>query len=293
MNFAVANVDFPASAASGFREIPLKPISAGLPGRWSRPGLYDAYREGIRRGVFLPALHGTTHFCQQAVRVALTSDGERGEILRTLWRSETPYIHWRMPWVGYEYWDPEKLATERFIAEVEQERWIGWAANSFRKFFDEGAVSACAPGYRANSATHRLWTAQGIRVAQNGPGTKRAPHFDSDGLLHTYRSLDFEPALNPGLRWEDCTKAARRWLGRGLPLIVSTHSINFHSSLAPYRHTTLPMLRDLLGGLRKAYPDLLYVNSRDLLEIVETGSYEGENGRVAVTVSGGHKGVEP
>jgi hypothetical protein len=292
MNFVAANVDFPTSAAAGFRDIALKPLTEGLPGRWARPGLYDAYREGIEAGVFSPALHGTTHFCQRAVAHALTRDGERGELLRMLWKSETPYIQWRMPWVGYEYWDPEKAPAERFIPEREQEHWIGWAAQSFRKFFDESAVSACAPGYRAEPTTHRLWRAQGIRVAQNGPGTMRAPHFDEHGLLHTYRSLDFEPALNPELRREECVQHGAMWLARGLPLIISAHSINFHSTLAPFRQKALPMLREFLGALKKLFPDLVYVNDRQLLEIVETGSYGSGSGRVQVTVSGVRKGAE-
>jgi hypothetical protein len=292
MNFVVGNVDFPASAAAGFRDIPLKSLTDGLPGHWSRPGLYNAYRTGIEVGLFSPALHGTTHFCRQAIARALIRDDERGALVRTLWKSETPYIHWRMPWVGYEYWDPERSAAERFIPESEQEQCIDWAVRAYRQFFDEDAVSACAPGYRAGSATHRLWKAHGIRVAQNGPGTTRAPHFDEHGLLHTYRSLDFEPALNPELRWEACVRNAAAWLDRGMPLIVSIHSINFHSTLAPYRQRTLPILRDFLGALTKSYPDLVFVNTRQLLEIVETGSYDSGSGRVAVTVSGKHSGVE-
>ena len=290
MNFVVANVDFSASTATGFRSIALKPLAEGLPGRWARPGLYDAYRAGIEARVFTPALHGTTHFCQQAVTHALVGDGERGELIRTLWKSETPYIHWRMPWVGYEYWDPEKAPAERFIPQADQERWIGWAATAYLKLFGEEAVSACAPGYRAEATTHRLWRKQGIRVAQNGPGAKRAPHWDEHGLLHTYRSLDFEPALNPELRWEDCVTNAATWLTRRLPLIVSVHSINFHSTLVSNRQKTLPMLRELLGALKRSYPDLLYVNSRQLLEIVENGSYESGSGRVPVTMTGARKG---
>jgi hypothetical protein len=119
----------------------------------------------------------------------------------------------------------------------------------------------------------------------------RAPHFDERGLFHTYRSLDFEPALSPELDWEDCVRKAATWLDRGMPLIVSTHSINFHSTLAPYRQKTLPMLRDFLSGLAKRYPDLVYVNTRQLLEMVETGSYETGSGRVAVAVTGMRKGV--
>jgi hypothetical protein len=197
-----------------------------------------------------------------------------------------------MPWVGYEYWDPEKAPAERFIPQAEQERWIGWTAESFRNFFNEDAVSACAPGYRAEAATHRLWKANGICVAQNGPGIKRAPHFDEAGLLHTYRSLDFEPALDPNLRWQDCVKNAGNWLSRGLPFIVSVHSINFHSTLAPFRQETLPMLREFLSALQRQFPDLLYINDRHLLEIVETGSYETGRGRVAVTASQVRNGGE-
>jgi len=291
MNFLVANVDFAASAASEFREIVLKPLAEGLPGRWSRPGLFEAYRRGCEAGVFSPALHGLTHFCQPAVRQALCHH-ERGELLRTLWRSETPYIHWRMPWVGYEYWDSEKEAPERFISEAEQERWIGLAAQLFRTFFGHGAISACAPGYRANSVTSRCWKAQEIRIAQNGAGTTRPPSFDEHGLLHTYRSLDFEPALDPDLRWEDCFQRAESWILRGLPLIITVHSINFHSTLAPFRQKTLPLLEALLTALKKRFPDLLYVNDGQLLEIVETGRYQSASGTIAVTVSGIRRGAE-
>ena len=292
MNFVVANVDFPASATNGFRDIPLKRLTEGLPGRWERPGLFGAYRSGIKTGIFSPALHGATHFCQAAVTEALMGDGERGDLVRTLWKSETPYIYWRMPWVGYEYWAPEKAPAKRFIPEAEQERWVSWTAESFRKFFGEDAFSACAPGYRAEPATHRLWRAHGIRVAQNGPGTIRAPHFDEAGLLHTYRSLDFEVALNTELRWEECATNAAAWLARGLPLIISIHSINFHSTLAPFRQKTLPVLREFLSALQKRFADLLYINDRQLLEIVETGGYESGRGRVVVTVSRVRNGGE-
>lgn len=288
MNFLVANVDFAASAASGFREIVLKPLAEGLPGRWSRPGLFEAYRRGWEEGVFSPALHGLTHFCQPAVKQAL-SDKERGELLRTLWRSETPYIHWRMPWVGYEYWDPEMSAPERFISEEEQERWIGLAAQFFQRLFGRDAISACAPGYRAETATFRCWKGHEIRIAQNGPGTMRSPRFDEHGLLHTYRSLDFEPALDPGLRWEDCFQHAESWLLRGLPLIMSVHSINFHSTLAPFRQRTLPLLEELLMALKKRFPDLLYVNDGQLLEIVETGRYQSPSGAISIAVRGGRR----
>src|SRR5271169_966390 len=43
MNFIMANVDFDRCLASR-NEIPLLPLSDGLPGRWRRPSLFEAYR---------------------------------------------------------------------------------------------------------------------------------------------------------------------------------------------------------------------------------------------------------
>src|SRR5262249_31107681 len=284
MNFIVAKLNFPVNPESGISEISLKPLVEGLPGRWSRPGLFEAYREGIRSGVFCPALHGAVHFCLKAVKRELDAGGNRSELLRDLWKAETPYIHWRMPWVGYEYWDPEQSPTKRFISEAEQERWIRWAAEAFRRLFNELPVSACAPGYRADATTHRLWRSQGVRVAQSGSGLQRAPHFDQRGLLHTYRSIDFEPVIDGDLSVESCMAKAEKSFLLGLPLIVSVHSINFHSSLAPFRQKTLPMLRELLGTLVKKFPGLLFVNDRQLLEIVETGGFQNQNERIQLEV---------
>jgi hypothetical protein len=291
MNFLTSNLDFQTSAARDFRVAVVKPLVEGLPGNWRRPALFEAYSQGIKKRVFTASLHGATHFCQQAVTESLAQDGERNELLRTLWRAETPYIHWRMPWVGYEYWNPNREPAKRLLTAKEQQRWIAFAAESFQSFFRDRAISACAPGYRANETTVRLWREQGIRVAQNGPGAIRAPRFDKFGVLHTYRSTDFEPALNPELRVDDCLAAAKNWFAAGVPFIISMHSINFHSTLAPFRQRTVPLLRHLLCGLAKSHPDLLFVNSRQLLEIMETGGYETTGGRIQVYVHATAKGA--
>ncbi len=291
MNFLTANVDFQASAAQNLRQIILKPLLEGLPAPWKRPGLYEAYSQGIQKRVFTASLHGATHFCEQVLAETLKGSGQRAELLRTLWKAETPYIHWRMPWVGYEYWNPNREAGEQFLTAKEQERWISLAADWFQQFFGDRPVSACAPGYRADETTRRLWREQGIQIAQNGPGAMLAPHFDEFGLLHTYRSIDFEPAWNPALRYEDGLAAATKSFAAGVPFIVSVHSINFHSTLAPFRQRTLPLLHELLRCLAKSNPDLLFVNSRQLLQVVETGEYETAAGRIQVSARRNRNGV--
>jgi hypothetical protein len=55
MNFIVANVDFAKVTANDFREIHVRALAEGLPDGWKRPGLFEAYREGISAGVLSPA----------------------------------------------------------------------------------------------------------------------------------------------------------------------------------------------------------------------------------------------
>lgn len=281
-NFVMANLNFPRMAAEGFRKIYLCPLTEGFPGNWSRPGLFHAYRQAIAEGVFYPALHGLTHFCQSAVERELAIAGERAALLRTFWQAETPYIYWRMPWAGYEYYRPENPG-KGFLTAALQTELIGQAADIFAAFFSRAPISACAPGYRANDVVRMAWANCGVRVAQNGSGTATLPHMDDNGLLALYRTLDFEPAQKePSL--PGCMQLAEDSFSRGAPLIISIHSINFHSSVKDFRGSTLRALDGFLTALEKRYPDLLYVHDEDIQSIVTTGKLASPRDSVSVTV---------
>ena len=285
MNFVLANLDFSKMSVSGWKQIRLLPLAEGIPDGWSRPGLSEAYRQGISAGVFRPALHGVTHFCRQAVERNLAEAGERTDLLHQLWQAGTPYIHWRMPWIGYEYWDPENSKDERFLAEELQRELIGSAVGAFAKFFSLLPRSACAPGYRANDDTHRVWAQHGIRVAQNGPGGRIPPHFDRHEVLQLSRTVELEPGVNPGFSLDDCVQSAETCFERGIPVAVSVHSINFHSTVRDFRSSTLKALDEFLLAVEKRHPDLLYVHDEGLYSLVQSGSYESTQGTIRVNVT--------
>jgi hypothetical protein len=284
MNFILANPDFEKISADGFQKIHLLPLAEGLPQGWKRPGLIDAYRDGIAKGVFYPALHGCTHFCRAAVERHLAGDGERGNLLRTLWRAGTPYIYWRMPWIGFEYWDSEQPEEEQFLPAATQRELIGQAVGAFAKLFSAVPRSACAPAYRANGDTHRAWAQHGIRVAQNGPGALFPPHFDHHEILHLYRAVEFEPALDLKFSIDKSLGRAEICFERGIPAIISLHSINFHSTVKDFRSGTLRSLDGLLSELESKHPDLLYLHDGDLYELVSKGSYRAPSGMITVDV---------
>jgi hypothetical protein len=301
MNFIMANVDFSKVRADNFRRIHLRPLSDGLPDCWNRPALFEAYQHGISAGVLSPALHGATHFCRPAVERNLNDPGERGSLLRMFWQADVPYIHWRMPWIGFEYSEPGKNGREVFLGSEIQERMIADAVKTFTQLFSNRPRSACAPGYRANKSTHLAWAKHGIQVAQNGPGSNLPPHFEvhsevgdkqkcEASLLHLYRTLDFEPSAGQEISVKACVRMAENNFARGIPAIISVHSINFHSTLKDFRSGTLKLLDEFLTALESKYPDLLYVRDEDLYDLVDKGEFEsmGSATRVHVTKRGFH-----
>jgi hypothetical protein len=284
MNLILFNLDLAKMRAGGFQQIELLPLSAGLPERWSRPGLFENYREGTANGVFRPALHGTTHFCRSAAERYLAEDGDEASLLQTLWQAGTPYIYWRMPWIGYEYWDPGKSANERFLPLDTQTELVGAAVGEFARMFSVLPGSACAPGYRANADTHRAWAQHGIRVAQNGPGTLVPPYTDCYGILQLTRTVDFEPAATSTFSIDAALQRAEECFARGLPAIVSMHSINFHSSVRDFRSRTLRALDEFLAALESKYDDLLYLHDEDLFELANYGAYRTWSATIRVNV---------
>lgn len=284
MNFILFNLDFAKIRARGFRRVDFVPLSAGLPEGWKRPGLFESYREGIARELFRPALHGTTHFCRAAIERQLAEDDDKAGLLRVLWQAGTPYIHWRMHWIGYEYWDPAQAEDERFLPRDLQRELIGWAVGEFTRMFLKLPVSACAPGYRANSDTHRGWAQHGIRVAQNGPGVPMPPYIDRHGILQVTRSVDFEPATDPAFSVDACVQQAESCFRQGLPAIVSLHSINFHSTLRDFRSQTLPALDEFLTALESKHDNLLYLRDEDLYELINRGMYSTPAGTARLNV---------
>lgn len=273
MNFVTSNLDFSRTLQDA-PKLHFLPLSDGLPDGWSRPGLLEGYREGVQAGFFYPALHGTSHFCREAVQRHSKDQGERGHLLRTLWAARTPYIYWRMPWIGYEYWDCELPSDKRFLRKNQQEKYIGEAVALFAKLFGTLPRSACAPGYRSNSDTNSVWSALGIRSAQNGPSSLPLPHFDKSGTLQLYRTIEFEPAVSSDFSLEDVLYKAEDCFTARIPAVVSVHSINFHSTVRDFRSRTLMLLDSFLKTLESRHPDLLYVHDDDLFHIIESGSYE-------------------
>ncbi len=245
------------------------------------PRLLHAYQEGINIGLVYPAFHGLTHFSQPIAERVMQKNDEKGNLLRVLYKSNTPMIYGRTPWVDFEYRDTENDRGSRWLDGMTQRQLVSDGKKIFKRMFGMTPTSACAPGYRANNDTWRAWWEEGILIGQNGPGLPMSPHFDRRGMLHLYRNVSFEPALDPCLYDEHyvMNQAENAWKA-GRPIIVSMHSLNFHSTLKNHRDLTLQRLDRFLTMLENRYEDLVYAHDEDISQIANRGGIEW-NGRKA------------
>lgn len=283
-NFVMTNVDFERVKKDAFKALHLKPISEGLPRPWEQSKVLHSYLKGMESGLLYPALHGLTHFNAASVEALLQEDTPRGEIMRELFEIGTPYSYDLTPWVGYEFKvHPEGPVGGRWLSYAGQREAIKSAALLFKQAFGFSPATACAPGYRANADTYRAWAAEGILVAQSGPGHDSPPFIARHGLLYLHRNVELEPAISPELsNVKGAVDKAVQCVQAGLPVIVSTHSVNYHSSLKNFRDLTLKKLDEFLTLLEQTLDGLLYVHDRDLLDIVKTGVFKANGKEIKV-----------
>ena len=83
------------------------------------------------------------------------------------------------------------------------------------------------------------------------------------------RNVLFEPALSSKINWVDkameSIAIAFFW---GKPAVIGSHRINYVSGLSQEnRRNSLEQLDELLTKLIKKWPDMMFLNSEQLLEI--------------------------
>jgi hypothetical protein len=80
-------------------------------------------------------------------------------------------------------------------------------------------------------------------------------------------------------------RQATECFARGIPAIVSVHSINFHSTIRDFRSVTLQALDEFLAALESKHANLLYLHDEDLYDLVTKGRYSAQPRNVQVKVT--------
>jgi hypothetical protein len=259
-NFILANADLPRMRREGCHTLRWISIKEGFPEPW-KDRLVPAYRRNIEKRVFFAGLHGFTHFNPWQFLASLSDGSPRSDLTRALVAQDIPYLASLTP--EYNLALVTRTRGEQFLGEAEQWDWVSKGAALFADTLGHAPLTACAPGYRANKTTFRLWRKKGIRIAQTvGPGAIAREH----GLLILQRNVFFEPVLSARDVVARALDEATRAVDRGFPVVVCTHSINYQSRFLGKAEDSRMLLRRFVEELLKQFPDLRFARDRDLLD---------------------------
>lgn len=260
-NFVLANPDLRRMVDKGYRQRYWVELGQGFPPPWREPRLLEAYQALINAGVFYPALHGFSHFNESIWRAALNdADSELGRRARALVENDIPYLASLTPEFNFAL-VARHGGQEIFRSNAEQEAWVKEGVRSFVDAFGRSPVSTCAPGYRCNGTTYNQWRAASIKVAQTAES--RLPYMEK-GILVLSRNVFFEPVLDADCTVEKALIRAEKIIQAGLPVIISSHSINYmqrHLGRAQYGRDSLSKLLD---GLLDRFPKLRFANDESV-----------------------------
>jgi hypothetical protein len=259
-NFILANADLRRMRSEGFQTLRWVSLKDGFPKPWDEQ-LVPAYRRNIANKVFFPGLHGFTHFNPGQFLASLSEVSPRGDLCRKLVSQDIPYLASLTP--EYNFALVNRVRGETFVTKANQWEWISKGAALFVDTFDVAPLTACAPGYRANGTTLRLWRKRGLKIAQTvGPGAMAREH----GLLILQRNVFFEPVLSAPDVVARALDQAMHAVALGFPVVICTHSINYQSRFVGQAEESRLLLRTLIEELLKKFPGLRFATDTDLLD---------------------------
>lgn len=254
-NFIMANADLKRMESENYRSFYAIPIEEGFPYPWEE-NLFSVYRSLIYKKLFYPGLHGYTHFSPFGLIQGLKDNGDFGRRTRDLVSNYLSYSSSFTPEYNFALVS-RNHGCEHFIEDKLQEEWIEKGIILFKNAFDMPPLTVCAPGYRFNSTTLKIWRSLGINVVQGGSGAY--PVF-KNGLFFLSRNVHFEPALEGGKALNKALKKAVSLIEAGLVVVICTHSINYISRYLGKQQESLSGLKQLLSSLLVRYPGIHFTN---------------------------------
>ncbi len=288
-NFIVTNPDFKEISKHGFKAYFYRKLSDGFPQLWDRENLFRRYLRGIKLGIVYPGYHGKEHF-NYMVWLNLLKNGDIATL--DLFQEEMVFGY-RPVWnqIKSPYID-NSILPSRFINYSQQRQIIRDGVAVFEELFGFTPETTIAPDYCWNSDTENVWSEVGIKFIQAGNRQSRGYYKDGKGIrqrgyrlgemnrrgiVYLTRNADFEPWVN-AFDLGEILDRIDVLLKIGEPVIISTHNINYVSSIKNFRDNTLAQLDRMLTFLEKRYLDLLYLTDAQLGDAILHGYFETLNG---------------
>ncbi len=267
-----ANPDFDRIRESGFANYHYEPLTHTLERYYPGRNVFDYWREGIRRKLFVPQFHGREHLNVAAWMKGL-SEGDlqtRAAFAEGCWGFSNRHPYNVRYQAAFDVNDPAEIESHHDIVRE--------GLDLFEKLHGYRARFFVPPNGPVNNALEKTAADNGIRymsaskVQQEALGfgrTRRRFHYlgqrNRHGQLYITRNCFFEPS-QPGGNWVraclDQIAIAFRW---HKPAIISSHRVNYVGGLQEQnRRHGLEQLDLLLKGILQRWPDTTFMTSEQL-----------------------------
>lgn len=272
----VANPDFAKIRESEFTQYFYEPFTTTLERYYSNDTPYYLWLEGIKNKLFLPQFHGREH-----LNVAVWMNALKNYDLQThiafdngLWGFNNQQTFGIKYQAAFDLDSSNQLPIQ---AEI-----IKDGLRLFEQLFGFRALYFVPPNGPFNNQLEVIAASEGIRFMfaskiqcePLGAG-KYKKHFHYPGQknihnqLYLSRNCFFEPS-EQGKDWVDsCLNDIKRAFQFHKPAVISSHRVNYIGALDPEnRIKGLKQLNVLLGEIQKKWPDVEFLSSVDLGELM-------------------------
>ncbi|MCU4173873.1 hypothetical protein [Carboxylicivirga sp. N1Y90] len=241
-------------------------------------GTWDLWKKGMDEGYLMPQFHGREHISLKVLNEKLAKRDP--EILTVLKNrsytsiSSTGYatIDWS---AAFDFWKLEE--TLNFGPIIED------GLNAFEKVFGFRSVYFNAPGQPEHSSLHQHLHRNGIKYLDTpfiknehlgeGQFRKEINYIGKKnklGMIYNIRNVLFEPCEDRGFDWVNYTlKQIEVAFRMKHPAVISSHRVNYCGHISvENRKKGLSDLKRLLKEVKKRWPDIEFMNSVELMDLV-------------------------
>lgn len=280
-NNIVANPDFEKIRESGFSRYFYEPFTETYKRYPSHNKVFELFKEGISKKLFMPQFHGREHVNVPRWMKALQANDK---IARLIFDQNMFSVHLGKQAPVVNEWldaldaDSEAELASKFDALEEGQR-------LFKEIWGFHSKSFIAPCYIWDSALEPALAKAGVQYLQGmviqlqplpRPGYQYQRKFHYQGQRNRYgqrylvRNAFFEPSTDPSVDWAaDCfnrIETAFRW---NKPAVISAHRLNFMGGIQPAnREKNLALLKQLLKKITGRWPQVEFMSSDQLGDLM-------------------------
>jgi hypothetical protein len=276
-NCIIANPDFEKIKRSGFKNYDYEMVTATIQKYAEHDKVVELWKQGLSNEIFIPQCHGREHLHVGRWMKRLQA-GDK-DVLFCFDHETTFSGDGKTDYSFMEALDFDDGSELDGLNQILSE-----GLQLFHQFFGYSSKSFIAPCYTWHPAMEPVMKANGVKYVQGNITQLQPPlmngkykvkyHYmgqgSGNGLNYFIRNCIFEPTLHPQLdSVSRCLKQidiAFKW---NKPAVISSHRLNYIGYLDESNRTkNLILLKQLLSGIQKKWPDVEFMSSNQLGDVM-------------------------